>query len=80
MNLKILLVDKYLRNKISKRIRNFVGLKPSFDLIDYTSKNLSVSDAFFWRTDNGFKTIFKFTNIIKFFYGENEQELKLVFF
>jgi len=80
MNLKELSMNKFLRSKFSKKIRNFLNIKPSFDLVDYTLKNISVSDAFFWRTDDGFKTIFRFTNIIKFFYGEKELDLKVIFF
>ncbi len=80
MILKILLKNKIFRSKLSKKVRNFFNIKPSFDLVDYTSKNISVSDAFIWRTDNGFKTIFKFTNIIKHFYGEEEQNLRIIFF
>lgn len=80
MTLKILLKNKIFRSKISKKVRNFFNIKPSFDLVDYTSENISVSDAFIWRTDNGFKTIFKFTNIIKHFYGEEEQNLRIIFF
>ena len=66
-------------SKYSKIIRNFLNIRPSFDLIDYTSKNISVSDAFFWRTDNEYKTIFKFTNIINFYYGLEEKDLKIIF-
>ena len=80
MNLKKLLTNKLFRSKFSKKTRNFFNLKPSFDLVNYTEKNISVSDAFFWRTDNGFRTIFKFTNIIKFFYGKEEKNLRIIFF
>ena len=43
----MLLIDKILRNSYSKRIRNLFGIRPSFDLIDYTSEGISASDAFF---------------------------------
>ena len=33
----------------------------------FSDKHTSVSDAFIWRTDNDFKTIFKFANILEFF-------------
>lgn len=80
MNLKKLLINSLFRKKFSKKIRNFFNFKPTFDLVDYTSKNLTVSDAFFWRTDNGFKTTFKFTNLINFFYKNNEKDLSVIFF
>ncbi len=80
MNLNSLLINKLLRNSYSKKIRNFLGIKPSSDIIDYTSNNMSVSDAFFWRTDNHFHTIFKLTNILKYFYKINDTNVKLIFF
>ena len=80
MKSKILLIDKVLRKPLSKKIRNFFGIKPSSDLIDYTSEGISVSDAFFWRTDNNFETVFKFTNILKYFFNVKNSTIKLVFF
>ena len=59
MTLKISLIDKLLRNSNTKKLRNFLGIRPSLDLIDYTSDSISASDAFFWRTDNNYETIFK---------------------
>ena len=76
----MLLIDKILRNSYSKRIRNLFGIRPSFDLIDYTSEGISVSDAFFWRTDKNFETIFRFTNILKYFYNVSTSNIKIVFF
>ena len=68
------------RNKFSKYIRNIFGIKPAHFLIDYTGNNISVSDAFFWRTDKNFKTIFKFTDILKFFYKNEDSEVEIIFF
>ena len=59
MSLKKSLLTKVAKSKLSKKIRNILNIKPSFDLVDYNTKNISVSDAFFWRTDNEFETIFK---------------------
>ena len=46
MTLKISLIDKLLRNSNTKKLRNFLGIRPSLDLIDYTSDSISASDAF----------------------------------
>ena len=43
----MLLINKIFRNTYSKQLRNLLSIKPSFDIIDYTSQGLSVSDAFF---------------------------------
>ena len=80
MRLKISLIDKLLRNSYAKKLRNFLGIKPSLDLIDYTSDSISVSDAFFWRTDNNYETIFKFSNLLSYFYNISNSNVKLVFF
>ena len=76
----MLLIDKILRNTYSKLIRNLIGIRPSFDLINYTSEGISASDAFFWRTDENFETIFRFTNLLKYFYNVSNSNIKIVFF
>ncbi len=76
----MLLIKKLARKSFSKKIRNLFGLYPSLDVIDYTSQNISISDAFFWRTDSEFETIFKFTNILKYFYKTKDSNIKLIFF
>ena len=76
----MLLINKIFRNTYSKQLRNLLSIKPSFDIIDYTSQGLSVSDAFFWRTDNSYETIFKFTNILKYFFNETSSNIKILFF
>ena len=47
--------------------RNFFGIIPKYFFLDLNDKNLSVSDAFFWRTDSNFTTLFRFTNLLSFF-------------
>lgn len=71
---------KIFKTKFSKSLRNFLGIRPAHFLIDYEKKNLSVSDAFFWRTDNSFKTIFKFSNILKLFLKDITSEVEILFY
>ena len=80
MSLKKLLPDYLLRSKISKKVRNFFNIRPSIDILDYSRKNLSVSDAFFWRVDNNFYTIFKFTRTLKLFYNILDEDINIIFF
>lgn len=49
-------------------LRNSLNIKPVY--LHHTKKNypISASDAFLWRTDNGFKTIFKYSDILDLFY------------
>ncbi len=80
MNLVKFYLKKIYRNKFTMYFRNILGIRPAIFLLNLSKKNISASDAFFWRTDNGFRTIFKFTNIIKFYYGKEEKNLRIIFF
>ena len=63
-----LLVKKLANTDIGILLRNSLNFKPvSFKYLkkDYP---ISVSDAFLWRTDNGYKTKFKYSDILYLFY------------
>ena len=55
------------RSSLGIFVRNFLNYKPVHMSIDGL-KFISVSDAFAWRTDNNFKTIFKYSDILNIFY------------
>ena len=61
-------------------IRNKIGFKPLQVNFSNIKENVSVSDAFIWRTDNNFKTIFKFTDLLKLFYKINNSSLDFYFY
>lgn len=71
---------KLFKTKLFKNLRNFLGIRPAHFLIDYEKKNLSVSDAFFWRTDNSFKTVFKFSNILNLFLKDITSQVEILFY
>ena len=72
---------KIIKNsKLSKYIRNFLGYKPALTIINSNIKNLSTSDAFFWRTDNNFKTIFRYTDIFKLFFNDPTSKAEIIFY
>jgi hypothetical protein len=75
-----LLIRNLLNIKIVIFFRNFLRIKPKFFHINFNDKNLSVSDAFFWRTDSGYKTLFKFTNLLNFFYKDKDSEIEIIFY
>ena len=59
-------IKKFTRSDISIILRNNFHIKEvNMNFKDY--KCLSVSDCFLWRTDNNFKTVFKFSDILKVF-------------
>lgn len=75
-----LLVRNFFNTQAALFFRNFLGIKPKHFFLDHNDKNLSVSDAFFWRTDCNFKTLFKFTNLLSFFYKDNKSTIEIIFY
>ena len=49
-------------------LRNSINFKPIYYKYFRKKYPQSVSDAFLWRTDNGYKTKFKFSDILNLFY------------
>lgn len=74
-----LLIKLITRNKISLFIRNNLNFKQTpFNFKDL--KSHSVSDCFLWRTDNSFKTIFKFSDILRLFYNIKNSFIEIEFY
>jgi hypothetical protein len=69
------------RNFFSIYFRNKFNIKPTsnWDILKKYSYS-SVSDSFLWRTDNGFSTKFRFTDILKLFYKHPKTKVELIFF
>jgi len=63
-----LLVKKLANTNIAILLRNSLNFKPVS--LKHFEKDypISVSDAFLWRTDNGYKTKFKYSDILNLFY------------
>ena len=80
MKLIKLLLKKIVRNKFSILIRNLIGFKPPIFLLNLNKKNISISDAFFWRTDQNYHTIFKFSDILNLFFKDNSSEVEMLFY
>ena len=59
------LIKKLANTNFGIILRNSFNFKPVY--LKYYEKNYptSVSDAFLWRTDNGYKTKFKYSDIFK---------------
>lgn len=73
------LVKKFIRSDISIIIRNNFHIK-EVNLNFKNFKCLSVSDCFLWRTDDNFKTIFKFSDILKIFHNINNSKVEIHFY
>ena len=73
------LVDKIINNNLSVNLRNLFNIKP----VNLSLRNLnkiSISDAFLWRTDNDFNTIFHYTDILSLFYKIQDSFVEIHFY
>lgn len=62
------LIKKLATTDMGVLIRNSINFRPRYRIHPKENYPLSVSDAFLWRTDNGFKTKFKYSDILSLFY------------
>tara|TARA_B110000971_G_scaffold60566_1_gene61800 strand:- start:2285 stop:3055 length:771 start_codon:yes stop_codon:yes gene_type:complete len=73
------LIKKITSSKIGTILKNNLNYRAvPFNLEKI--KHSSVSDAFLWRTDNGFSTIFKFTDIFKLFFKIEGSQAEIIFY
>jgi len=75
---------KYLKtifkSPIFYELRNFLNIRPIFIdtfRIDYGH---SISDSFIWRNDNNVKTIFRYSDLLKYFYNFQTSEVEINFY
>ena len=62
------LIKKIANTNIGILLRNSLNFKPVSLKPFKKDYPISVSDAFLWRTDNGYKTKFKYSDILNLFY------------
>ncbi|MBT4730758.1 hypothetical protein HOB87_02145 [Candidatus Woesearchaeota archaeon] len=74
------LIKKIARSDVGINVRNFIGFRPIWIRRNREYRVVSVSDAFLWRTDNGFKTTFKYSDILGLFYKIKDSYVELVFY
>ena len=74
------LVKKLANTDIGILLRNSLNIKPVS--LKHFKKDypISVSDAFLWRTDNGYKTKFKYSDILNLFYKIKDSWVEFHFF
>ena len=75
-----LLVKKFYNSKLFVFLRNNLNIKRIDIKLNSINENVSISDSFCWRTDNGYRTIFRFSDLLKNFYNINFSKVKIVFF
>ena len=74
------LINKFINTKLAINIRNKINFRPLQFNFSNVDQNTSVSDGFIWRTDNNFKTVFKFSDLLKLFYKIENSHLDLYFY
>ena len=73
------LINRILSNDKITTLRNSLKLKP-VQINKYSSLNISISDAFLFRTDQDFLTYFRFSDILNTFYSVKNSKVELIFF
>ena len=76
-----LLIQRLAKSNIGIFFRNLIGFRPHRFTQNYKFLNgISISDGFPWRTDNGYKTKFKFSDILGLFYKIENSSVEIVFY
>ena len=72
---------KYLANtNFGIIVRNTLNLRPVSLKLFKKNYPTTISDAFLWRTDNGYKTKFKYSDILNLFYKIKDSWVELHFY
>ena len=74
------LFKKLAQSRTAISVRNILNLRPIYINFNNHITSLSVSDAFPWRTDINFETLFKFTDILSFFFDIKGTNAQIVFY
>ncbi len=78
--MKSLLKD-IAQSTLGLKLRNFMGYRPVILNLNYRkSGSTSISDAFPWRTDNGYKTKFNYSDILGLFYKIENSFVEIFFY
>jgi len=69
----------FLNRPIPMKLRNLFNIYPRSTYLPYGIDSYSISDAFFWRTDNNASTIFRFSNIPEQFFDCKNVSVDFIF-
>ena len=64
----IKILKKLARTNLGILLKNSFNFRPVVTVLPDKNYPISISDAFLWRTDNGYKTKFKYSDILNLFY------------
>lgn len=67
-------------SKIGILLRNITGFKSVGFIFPRSVENYSCSDLFIWRTDNGYETVFRFSDIPSIYYKIKNSIVLFIFY
>tara|TARA_X000000368_G_scaffold398282_1_gene368191 strand:+ start:532 stop:1305 length:774 start_codon:yes stop_codon:yes gene_type:complete len=73
-------IKKIAKFDSSIKLRNLLGFRPVALNSNKLKQNFSISDGFLWRTDNNYKTNFKYSDLLKIFYDNNDSSIEIHFY
>ena len=73
-------IKKIFKDKKIIAFRNLINFKPVKINTNNIVRNFSVSDSFPWRTDGNYSTIFRFKDLLNFYYNDKKKIVDLNFF
>ena len=73
------LIKKIANTKFSILLRNSLKIRPAFFYANKNLNNATISDCFCWRTDDGFATKFKFSDIYNLFFEMKDSWVEIIF-
>ena len=71
---------KILQSNFLIKLRNNLGYKIVKVNLKNIEKNFSISDAFLWRTDDNYKTVINYTDILRKFFDLNNSKIYIQIF
>jgi hypothetical protein len=76
------LIKPYYNSRVGVKIRNKLGFRRHLQYLSLPEhlQSYSVSDSFLWRTDDGYKTHFRFEDILKNYFNIDGNGFKFVFY
>ena len=74
------LIKKIAKFKLVTKLRDGFGVRPLIFNTNNLNENVSMSNAFIWRTDNSYKTIFKYSDLLKIFFKQGNQKVEIFFY
>ena len=73
-------IKKIANSNLGVLLRNSLNFKPVYIKHYQNNDPTTVSDAFLWRTDNGYKTKFKYSDILGLFYKVKNSRVEVHFY